>query len=102
MIPNRLYTLLLPIMAATSFALLVGCSSPFTGGSKPSSPPVLFNAASTNDPPAQAWLELARQVNTQVNPTPTRQPIDTILGAGIAIAAALGGWFARHKSGPKT
>ena len=58
-----------------------------------------MGAATTNDPTAVAYIELARQLNKQLNPTPTEPLIDTTLG-GVALLVSAGiGFWARHATG---
>jgi hypothetical protein len=85
-------------------AVLVGggCGTLLTPHPAVNSLPVQLVGASTNDIPLIQWEELARAVNSQVNPTPTREPIDTILGAVIGLTGVLGGWYARHRATAQT
>lgn len=46
--------------------------------------------------PATDALATLKEVNRAANPTPTREPIDVILGAAVILSGAVGGWFARH------
>lgn len=76
--------------------LLVGCASAFRTHAATDDFPVQWGAATTNDTQAVAWLLAARALNRAANPTPTAPVVDTILGAGVLLAGAVGGYLTRH------
>lgn len=82
-------------------AIVGGCSfdKAMTQHAAPDSVAVTTGAATTNDVEAVAYAKLVRAINANANPTPTREPLDAVLGAGVAVASALAGWYARHKAG---
>jgi len=74
----------------------IGCAA---GRQAFTNPPDTTNAAGQITPgisPATDALMAAQAVNKAANPTPTREPLDVILGALIVAASAGGGWLARH------
>lgn len=93
-------TLKLPLyfVAAMLACLLigVGCSSLLTKQASSTSLPVVTGAATTNDFELLAWERLFQAANAAANPTSTREPIDTIMGAIIALTSGLAGWYGRH------
>lgn len=75
-----------------------GCTSLVSPASQ-SSLPVQMGAATTNDANAVAYVQLARQLNQQLNPTQTEPLVDALLGGvGLIVAAGVGFWV-RHQTG---
>ena len=88
------------LFLATVAAVLVlgaGCKSLLGTNAAPQSVPVTFGSATTNDANLVAWLEFAKDVNVNANPTPTAAPINTALTALIALASVAVGAYAHAK-----
>ena len=87
-------------VAALTLSTLAGagCGSMLGTNAAPTSLPVQLQTASTNDPNAVAWLRLIKAANENLNPTPTKEPVDALMGGAIALVASLAGWYSRHKS----
>lgn len=84
------------LVFALAAALLSGCASALTRQASPESWPVVQGYATTNDTETVAVIRAAQVLNRQLNPTPTAPLVDALLGAGIAIASAVGGFLTRH------
>jgi hypothetical protein len=87
---------------ATCFFITVGCSALLEKTASPTSVPVQLGVATTNDVNLVAYEELIQQLNNQLNPTPSRELVDTILGALISLTSAVAGWVGRHAASPTT
>lgn len=82
---------------ALAVALVVGGCSALEAGTAPKALPVQIGAASTNDVPLVAWLQLAQMANRTLTPQPYQEGVNVVLGGVITVIAGLAGWWARHK-----
>lgn len=88
-------------LAAVLGGLVTGCSGLLTEKAHQNDLPVQMGIASTNDFSTVEWLRLAQVVNASANPSPSSLPIDTALGAVIAILASLGTYYQHRNTPPK-
>jgi len=89
---------LLAVLLALS--VTVGCASILGHNATQNSLPVELGVATTNDNVAVAYTQLAEQINTKFNPTPTQEPISLALNGLVVLLSTLSGWYMRHKTVP--
>jgi hypothetical protein len=100
--PDKMKRILIFTATVGTCAVLgAGCMSALTEHASPEFQPVAAGYATTNDTQVTAVLREIQGLNSGLNPTSTRLPIDTAIGALIGLSSAASGWLARHKSGPK-
>lgn len=75
--------------------LVAGCRA-LVEKSTAQSYPVQAGFATTNDPAVIAYLNAAKAVNMQYNPTPSREPIDLLISTLTVLTSVIVGYAGRH------